>query len=493
MRRPIVKTTCLCALACVAMAAAAVAPAAADSLTFIKNNNIWLANPGRVGPVPGYVRRHRGIAVRVSLAVRRRHHRGHPADGGPAPPDLPHEPERTAVERADRHAGAGHGRDGRQGVANGALVAYWFETLVNDQLCSFCVSIARTGRCSPIGPLHPPRGDRHAQHRRLALLDRQRHDRVDERQRGALVLPARDGRRGRMVQRRRVHRRGRASRRSLDAEVAPTGDRLAVVRGNHQETIRFLELNGPPPAAPTPIAGCWFTSRAAGSSTPPGQATESRSPGRRTTAIWLGEPRRPELPAARPELVIPGAGEPDLSPAAINPDPRPACANPGNPTICEEIAAPHANGLSGAQLDRAAFSARSPASPGTPRARLRASRSAGCCASARSESRSRARRRHARRPPHHHWHLRPSRDRARRRPARLHGRRQREARDQLTAQGRKRLRRARRKATLKVSFTPSGARAISTTARSGSSDETRNESNGFALPSAAALPIACGL
>ena len=49
MRRSIVKTISLCALVCIALAAAAVAPAIADSMTFIKNNNIWLAMPDGSG------------------------------------------------------------------------------------------------------------------------------------------------------------------------------------------------------------------------------------------------------------------------------------------------------------------------------------------------------------------------------------------------------------------------------------------------------------
>ena len=40
----------------------------------------------------------------------------------------------------------------------------------------------------------------------------------------------------------------------LDSEVARTGDRLAVVRGDHQETLVLLAMHGAPPAKPT-LAG----------------------------------------------------------------------------------------------------------------------------------------------------------------------------------------------------------------------------------------------
>lgn len=77
----------------------------------------------------------------------------------------------------------------------------------------------------------------------------------------------------------------------LDAEVAPTGDRLAVVRGDNQETIRFLEMSGPPPDPPTPVTGCWFANpsgkfvswvsvaRPGGAFTPKGgKATKAKRP-----------------------------------------------------------------------------------------------------------------------------------------------------------------------------------------------------------------------
>ena len=39
----------LCALICVAMAVVPAAPAAADSLAFIREHNVWLANPDGSG------------------------------------------------------------------------------------------------------------------------------------------------------------------------------------------------------------------------------------------------------------------------------------------------------------------------------------------------------------------------------------------------------------------------------------------------------------
>ena len=47
--RAVANAISLCALICVAMAAVAAVPAAADSLAFIRAHNVWLANPDGSG------------------------------------------------------------------------------------------------------------------------------------------------------------------------------------------------------------------------------------------------------------------------------------------------------------------------------------------------------------------------------------------------------------------------------------------------------------
>ena len=255
----------------------------------------------------------------------------------------------------------------------------------------------------------------------------------------------------------------------LDAEVAPTGDRLAVVRGNHQETIRFLELSGPPPAAPTPLRLLVPE--------PERQVRRPHLDERRRAARLAGgrrrlarRPARPELPTPEPELVIPGASEPDLSPAAINPGPRPPCGNPGNPISCagqptrgcDPCPGPTRSSTRRDHSPRA----RRPregrhAQPGTsedPRAAAHAARS-------RSSSRPRP---PARSPPGSPPPAPPPVARPCSPAAGAHTRAAGKAKltIKLTTKGRKRLRSARRlKVAVKVSFTPTGAKAISTTTR----------------------------
>ncbi len=89
----------------------------------------------------------------------------------------------------------------------------------------------------------------------------------------------------------------------LDAEAAPTGDRLAVVRGDHQEEIAVLKMNGPPPNKPTVANGqcASLGPPTASSSTRRGPATAGCWPGRRTTASGSDRSRRPvELRRLRP-------------------------------------------------------------------------------------------------------------------------------------------------------------------------------------------------
>ena len=118
----------------------------------------------------------------------------------------------------------------------------------------------------------------------------------------------------------------------LDAEVAPTEDRVAVVRGNHQETIRFLEMSGPPPDTPIPILGCWYANPSGKFVDPTWTSDGDQLAWQEDDGVWLGYPGDLSCPLPEPDLIIPGASEPDLSPAAINPGPRPPCGNPGNPT-----------------------------------------------------------------------------------------------------------------------------------------------------------------
>ena len=247
----------------------------------------------------------------------------------------------------------------------------------------------------------------------------------------------------------------------LDPEVAPTGNRLALVRGNHQETIRLLELNGPPPQQPT-VSPCFYQNPSGRFADPTWTSDGQRLAWQEDDGIWLGRAAAPSGPP--PTLVIPGGSQPDLSPAAINPGPRPACGNPGNPTACEttppEPQTCAACGQSAERtavrrtLDRTARSARravarlgirgllrtgrvkipfAAPSRGTLTAQLRATRGRTVLARGRRVFAAAGKTR---------------------------------VTIKLTRQGRERLRSARRlTATLRLSFKPRGAKAISTTSR----------------------------
>ena len=122
----------------------------------------------------------------------------------------------------------------------------------------------------------------------------------------------------------------------LDAEAAPTGDRLAVVRGDNQETILLATMHGQPPNKPT-FSGlaCDVFTGPTGKFADPTWSSDGRllvwqeddGIGVRSIPATLGDCGGYGAPALR----IPGAKTPDLSPASINPAPRPPCGNPWGP------------------------------------------------------------------------------------------------------------------------------------------------------------------
>ena len=125
----------------------------------------------------------------------------------------------------------------------------------------------------------------------------------------------------------------------LDAEAAPTGDRLAVVHGDNQESILFGRMSGPPPAPVTPPdPDCLGYAGPSGKFVNPTWSSNAQLVAwQEDDGIWVGQ-----VPAdlsnctglPNPVLRIPGGREPDMSPAAISPGARPGCGNPGNPVAC---------------------------------------------------------------------------------------------------------------------------------------------------------------
>jgi hypothetical protein len=464
----------LLAMAC-AIAALCAAPAAADSLTYIRGHNVWLANPDGSGQYqvtfdgtagapyesPSQANDGTIVAIRETPGQRRQLYRMTQSGR------LLNAPINTPAP--------GTGAMNSKVSPNGALVAYWFVTTVSDPLCTFCVNLSN----------------------RALLSHSSRFTGPDE-----VGTPNTGGWPSWIGDDTIVVGSGSATQwyfklgmseaaewfadtdfvtqnfqTLLDAEAAPTGDRLAVVRGNHQETILLLRMGGPPPVKPT-VADpqCAVLSQPTGKFVDPTWSSDGRLLAwQEDDGVWSGA-----IPADLAScagmgpfaLRIAGATQPDLSPAAINPGPRPPCGNPGNPTACDvERVCPACEGdqrereqgkpvldpaalrraiggfarsatrglarlgIRGLQRKRRLTIAFSAPTAGTLTARLSASGASARGATVLASGR----------------HVYASDGKAK-------------LTLKLTRKGAKALRRVRRlRATLKVSFTPSGSRAISTT------------------------------
>ena len=334
-RRNRTRGPCLGKLLAAACAVAAVcAPtAAADSLTFIKDDNVWLANPDGSG-------QHQ---VTLDGTASAPYESPSQADDGTIVALRQTSGERTRIYRLTQSGrllnepintpAPGTGAMHAKVSPNGGLVAYWFVTTVRDPLCGFCVDLAqqvlisRSDRFTPHAEIGTPgtgsrpswigndtlvmdNGSAEFWYYELGMAA------ADEWFTEGVFIGGGDG-----------------LQTLLDAEVAPTQDLLAVVRGNHQEAIRILELNGAPPQAPTPLS-CNYVNPSGKFADPTWTRDGERLAWQEDDGVWLGDPGDPSCP--NPELVIPGASAPDFSPAAINPGARPPCGNPGNPTACEQ-------------------------------------------------------------------------------------------------------------------------------------------------------------
>lgn len=123
----------------------------------------------------------------------------------------------------------------------------------------------------------------------------------------------------------------------VEGELTRAGDKLAVVRGMASEAIRLYSASGPPPATPV-TPRCDLISPAGrfrdASWSPDGAALAWAE----DNGIWVVEgvtlhPAGCTFSTA-PRLLIPGASEPDWGPADINPGSAAPCATPGNPAAC---------------------------------------------------------------------------------------------------------------------------------------------------------------
>jgi hypothetical protein len=331
------RLTGLAVIAC-GVALAAAPPATADSLVFIRDNNVWLSNPDGSGQ----------YQVTLDGTASSPYESPSQSDGGVVmavrqPPGGRRQLVRMSQSGALLNApintpAPGTGAIDARISPDGALVAYWFVTTVSDPSCAFCVNAV-----SQVLFSHP---DRFTNYDEIGTPDTggwpswigssavtvntgsatQYFFRIgtDNTAQEWFTDPALTG----------------LIRTLLDPEVAPTGDRLAVVEGDNQETIRIARMTGPPPAAPTLAnSPCGGLAGPTGKFVDPTWSSDGRLLAwQEGDGIWtVGVPQALDSCTGfttPPALRIPGATSPDLSPAANNPGARPGCGNPGNPAPC---------------------------------------------------------------------------------------------------------------------------------------------------------------
>jgi hypothetical protein len=336
--------------ACVAvLALAAAAPASADSLAFEKENNVWLSNPDGSGQyqvtfdgsanapyeTPSQSDAGVVVAIRQTPGQRRQIYRMTQSGQLLNPPINTPAPGTGAI-------------DGKVSP-DGSLVAYWFVTTVSDPGCPFCIVTSNRALLS------------HSDHFTNA-------DEVGTPNTGGWPswLDNQTITLGSGSPTQWYYKLGmpeaaewftdsdivgaQSFETLLDAEAAPSGDRIAVVRGDSQETIAILKMNGPPPSKPTAGAACVIEGPS-GKFVDPTWSSDGRLLAwQENDGVWtVSVPANPLECGAygTPVLRVPGAKNPDLSPAPLNPGPRPPCGNPGNSTPCPSSPPPSSGSTAG--------------------------------------------------------------------------------------------------------------------------------------------------
>jgi hypothetical protein len=331
---------------------AAASSASADTLTFIKDGNIWLSNPDGSGQ----------YQVTFDGTAEAPYQTPSESDGGVIVAIRKTPGQRNQIYRMTQSGALlnppintpapGTGAIDGKVSPDGSLVAYWFVTTVSDPGCPFCivtsnrVLLSHSDRFTNADEVGTPNTGGFP-----SWIDNQ-------------TIMLGDGTPSQWYYRLGMPEAvewfddtdivgSQSFETLLDAEAAPTGDRLAVVRGDNQEEIVILKMNGPPPALPT--AGCALQGPT-GKFVDPTWSSDGRLLAwQEDDGVWtisVGADPLACLAYGTPVLRIPGAKNPDLSPAALNPGPRPPCGNPGNPTPCP--AAPGSPGPTGSGSPTAA-------------------------------------------------------------------------------------------------------------------------------------------
>ncbi|MFL5831240.1 MAG: hypothetical protein ACJ76X_15105 [Solirubrobacteraceae bacterium] len=334
----------LVALGCVVVALTMSASAAADSLVFIRANNVWLANAdgsaqyqvtldGTAGsPYSSPSQADDGtiVALRTPPGGRPQIWRMH-QNGG-----LLNAPINTPAP--------GTGATDARVSPNGQFVAYWFITTVGTGTCLYCVDLATRALISHVDRFTTPsevgtpnlgQWPSWMSDNRLLMstgaadqwyYQLGRPEAVEwwaDYQNCAACPPL--GAPGHQP--------------NLSAgEVSRDGQQLAVVRGDSEETIALYRANGAPPAdgsaPPIPSPTCGYVGPVGGRFARPTWSQDGRTLAwQEGNGIWSA-PIPDITTCGVSQLIVPGGTSPDFGPAAVNPGPRPACGNPGNPNAC---------------------------------------------------------------------------------------------------------------------------------------------------------------
>jgi hypothetical protein len=314
------------------VAGAVTAAPAADSIVYIKDTNVWLANADGSSPYqvtldgtaanpyesPSEADDGTIVAVRQVPGQRRQIYRMTQSGGLINPPINTPAPGTGAID-------ARVSPDGR-------YVAYWFVTTVNDPLCPFCIDttnralISRSDSFTNAGDIGTPNtGGWPSWDGNTTLVLTNGSGTVWY---YTIGMPE-----AAMWFDNSVFGDGQFPT-LLDGEVSHDGSRFALVRGDNQETLVTFAMTGAIPAPPMPV--CAFNGPTGKFVNPTWSQDGVTLAWKEDDGIW--EDSIPNVgncsSYGTPHLVIPGGTDPDFSPAPVNPGARPACGNPGNPTTC---------------------------------------------------------------------------------------------------------------------------------------------------------------
>ena len=310
-------------------------PAAADSLVFSRDNNIWLANadgsgqfqvtldgtPSNPYSSPSQADDGTIVALRTPPGGRPQIWRMTQSGGLLNPPVNTPAPGTGAIDA--------------RVSPNGQFVAYWFVTTVNDPGCIFCVNAASQALITRSNAFTNPDdvGNPHFGGWPSWMSNNQ------------LLLTSGSPSQWTYTigQPEAVQWWGDTDNCGcvnpvtlLDGEVSRDGSEVAVVRGDNQETIVTYTSNNGTANPPTPR--CELQGPTGKFQNPTWSQDGHTLAWSEGDGIWSDSFPTPTDCTGQPHLIVPGAAEPDFGPAAVSPGPRPGCGNPGNPAACPQPA-----------------------------------------------------------------------------------------------------------------------------------------------------------